>query len=97
MPANKKYTNNKITAQSIRVFPNQSLDPLKLLINSDTRGEELVSCFASTKDINSILPNNLIPENFGPIPYLTLSKLRQIYSEVKDTRVTESIVTINIM
>lgn len=97
LPASKKYTNNKVAAQSIRIFPSPSVDPLTLIVNSETSGEELISCFASTKDISSIIPNDLVPEKAGIIPYLTLDKLRQIYSEIKDARISESIITINII
>ena len=87
---------NKLVPQKLLLIPDPALDKFAFRFNSDTVGEELVSCFASEHDIGAKLPSTLFPDKPATIPFLTIDKLRQIFAKIPGEQVAESLVTITV-
>lgn len=77
-------------------LPDPSKDAFNFRFNAKTTGEELVSCFAASRDIKSDLPASLFPDQITPVPFLTLKKLHQIFGAVDRAQITEALVTISL-
>jgi Domain of unknown function (DUF4384) len=87
---------NRFKAKTLYRLPDAARDPFKFVFTSDTAGEELVVCFASTRDVRADLPNELFPDRVAPVPFLTLVQLRDLFAKLNDTKVSEASVTVTV-
>lgn len=87
---------NQLEPNKLIKLPDPGKDVFRFTINSDTVGEELVSCYATVRDVRADLPPSLFPEQLSPIAFLTIDKLRQIFQGLKGAQVAESLVTMTI-
>lgn len=87
---------NRFAAKVLQRLPDASRDSFKFVFTSDTAGEEIVVCFASTRDARADLPNALFAEQAGPVPFLGLEQLRKLFGDLKDTKVSEASVTVTV-
>ena len=87
---------NRFAAKVLHRLPDASRDSFKFVFTTDTAGEEIVVCFASTRDVRADLPNALFAEQTGPMPFLGLEQLRKIFGDLKDTKVSEAAVTVTV-
>lgn len=87
---------NRLAAKKLHRLPDASRDEFRFVFTSDTAGEEMVDCFASTRDVRAELPAALFPEKPAPVPFLTLEQLRKTFGELKDTKVSEASVTVTL-
>ena len=88
---------NKLEPNKLIRLPDPTKDTFRFTINSDTVGEELVSCYATVRDVRADLPPSLFPEQLSPIAFLSIDRLRQIFRDLKDAQVAESVVTMTII
>ena len=86
----------KIEAGKLVQLPDPNRDGFRFRFNANTVGEELVSCYATTRDVTAELPATLFPDTLNPIPFLALDKLRQTFAALRDTQVAESLVTVTV-
>lgn len=93
---NSTADGNKFGAKVLHRLPDAARDPFKFVFTSDSSGEELVVCFASTRDVRADLPAALFPDQISKVPYLSLEKLRQEFANLPDTNVTEASVTVTV-
>lgn len=87
---------NRLAAKVLHRLPDASRDSFKFVFTSDTAGEEIVVCFASTRDARADLPSALFSEQTGPVPFLGLEQLRKLFADLKDTKVSEASVTVTV-
>ncbi len=87
---------NKLVANTLLKLPDPSEDSFRFRINADSLGEELVSCFAANRDIRRDLPDSLFPEQLTPVTFLTLEKLRELFRDIKNAQIAESLVTVTV-
>jgi len=87
---------NKLEANKLVRLPDPAKDAFRFRFNTETLGEELVSCYAANRDIRSNLPSSLFPDQLSPVAFLTLDRLRQTFRDIKDAQVAESLVTITV-
>jgi hypothetical protein len=87
---------NRFAARALHYLPDASRDKFTFKFTTDTTGEELVDCFASTRDVRADLPKELFPDQIAPVPFLTLAQLRKLFANLKDTRVSEASVTVTV-
>jgi hypothetical protein len=87
---------NRFQAKVLYRLPDTTRDPFRFVFTSDTAGEELVVCFASTRDVRTDLPNALFPDQVEPIPFLTLGQLRELFAKLHDTKISEASVTVTV-
>ena len=87
---------NRFAAKALHYLPDPSRDKFTFKFTTDTTGEELVDCFASTRDVRADLPKELFPDQIAPVPFLTLAQLRKLFANLKDTRVSEASVTVTV-
>jgi hypothetical protein len=88
---------NRLEPNQLIKLPDPEKDVFRFTINSDTVGEELVSCYATVRDVRADLPPSLFPEHLSTIAFLSIDKLRQIFRDLKDAQVAESVVTMTII
>ena len=88
---------NRFAAKVLHRLPDAGRDPFKFIFTADTAGEELVVCFASTRDVRADLPAALFPEEVKVVPFLTLEQLRQLFANLKDSKVSEASVTVTVV
>jgi Domain of unknown function (DUF4384) len=87
---------SRFKAKVLYRLPDASRDPFRFRFTPDTVGEELVVCFASTRDVRTDLPVDLFPDRVRPVPFLTLDRLRELFGSLKDTRISEASVTVTV-
>jgi hypothetical protein len=88
---------NKLEPNKLIMLPDPEKDAFRFSINADTVGEELVSCYATVRDVRADLPRSLFPQQLSPIAFLSIDRLRQIFRDLKDAQVAESVVTVTII
>jgi hypothetical protein len=87
---------NRFTARTLHKLPDPSRDQFRFRFTSDTSGEELVECFASTRDVRADLPDALFLNDIKVVPFLKLEQLRTLFANLKDTKVSEASVTVTV-
>jgi hypothetical protein len=87
---------NRFAAKVLYSLPNAARDPFRFRFTADTSGEELVDCFASSRDVRADLPAALFPDETKVVPFLTLKHLRELFANLKDTKVSEASVTVSV-
>lgn len=89
-------SNNRLRAKMLIKWPDPGKDKFRFRFNADSLGEELVSCFASNRDVRRDLPDSLFPQQMVPVPFLTLDKLRNLFRGINGAQVAESLVTVTV-
>jgi Domain of unknown function (DUF4384) len=87
---------NKMEAGKLIKIPDPARDKFRFTFNAESVGEEMVSCFSTLRDVKADLPSNLFPDQLSPIAFLTLEKVRQTFSALKEAQVAESVVTVTV-
>ena len=87
---------SKVKAEEIVRIPNESVS-LRFRITDATLGEEIITCFASDKDVRGQLPAQLFPKTNQIIPLLNLAGLRKKFSSLRGYSIAESTVTATIV
>ncbi|MBZ0147947.1 MAG: DUF4384 domain-containing protein [Pseudorhodoplanes sp.] len=87
---------NRFAAKVLHRLPDGPRDPFKLIFTANTAGEELIVCFASTRDVRADLPAALFPDQIKVVPFLTLEQLRQLFANLKDSKISEASVTVTV-
>ena len=86
----------RFTAGTLHLLPDPAHDPFRFVFTADTAGEEMVACFATTRDVKGDLPRELFPNEIAPTPGLTLGRLRETFAGLADTTVAEAVVTVTV-
>lgn len=87
---------NRFVAKTLHRLPDPDRDQFSFKFTNDTTGEEVVECFASTRDVRADLPPALFPDQIAPVPFLTLAQLRKLFADLKDTKISEASVTVTV-
>jgi len=89
-------TRNHFAAKVLHNFPDPARDGFQLEFGGERLGEEMVACFATSRDVRAELPAALFPEKFGLIPFLTLEQLRSLFANLKDVAIAQASVTVTV-
>jgi hypothetical protein len=87
---------NPLKPKRTMLLPDPATDKFRFRFTADTVGEELVSCYATVRDIARDLPDEMFPEKPAVVPFLTLDTIRQRFRMLPNAAVTESLVTMTI-
>lgn len=87
---------NRFSPKLLHHLPEPSRDKFKLVFTPDTAGEEMVVCFATTRDVRADLPQALFPGEVKVVPFLTLDQLRKLFANLNDAKVSEASVTVTV-
>lgn len=87
---------NRFAAKVLHHLPDDAKDPFRFRFTADTLGEELVVCFASSRNVHTDLPADLFPDQIRVLPFLGLDRLRQLFAGLRDTKVSEASVTVTV-
>jgi Domain of unknown function (DUF4384) len=89
---------NRFAANVLHYLPQRDPDgkyhPFQF--TDDTTGEELFTCFATTRNIGVDLPPALFPATLATVPFLTLEQLRKLFAGLKDAQLSEASVTVTV-
>jgi hypothetical protein len=99
LPRNADPTGNRFAAKELHHLPDEKAPKPKrfhMRFRGDRLGEEMMVCFATSRDVRAELPAALFPEKFGNIPFLTLEKLRAQFAKLKDVAIAEASVTVTV-
>lgn len=87
---------NPLKAKRTMLLPDPASDKFRFRFTSDTVGEELVSCYATARDVAQDLPAEMLPGKPEVVPFLTLSTVRDRFRNLQDASVAEALVTMTI-
>jgi hypothetical protein len=93
MAGNRK---NPLKPKRTMLLPDPAVDKFRFRFTAETVGEELVSCYATGRDVARDLPDEMFPEKPAVVPFLTLDTVRQRFRMLPDAAVTESLITMTI-
>lgn len=86
----------RFSAGTLHLLPDPAHDPFRFVFTADTVGEEMVACFAVTRDVTADLPAELFPAEMAPTPGLTLARLREVFAALPNAATAEAVVTVTV-
>jgi hypothetical protein len=97
LPRNADPTANRLAANKLYHLPDEKAEKrFRMTFGGDRLGEEMMVCFATSRDVRTELPAALFPDKFGIIPFLTIEKLRAQFNKLKDIALAEASVTVTV-
>jgi hypothetical protein len=93
LPASVTASSNRLEPGVLRTIPEGNV---VFRFTDASVGEELVTCFATRREIQPELPMVLFPTEFGTIPNIDIARLRGLFGFYTDAGVTEATVTISL-
>lgn len=87
---------NPLAARKTVLLPDPAHDKFRFRFSADTTGEELVSCYATRRDVGSSLPPGMFPDKVTTVPFLTLDAVRERFRSLAEASVTEALVTMTV-
>lgn len=87
---------NHIGADEAQTLPDPRRDPFRFVFTADTVGEEIVRCYATSRDVRADLPAAFFPDPIGPIAGLDTAKLDLAFARLVDVDVGMAEVTVSV-
>lgn len=87
---------SRIAADVLRALPDPRRDPFEFRFTINTLGEEVLRCFAMTRDPARYLPAALQGEGFTPLDEGIASRLGDMFRALPDTLVAEAQLTVTV-
>ena len=88
--------NLKFIGEIQYIIPDEKTFPIKLPIRAPT-GEELIKCFAATRDVTQDLPEELRGRNLDPLKGGKDAQLSNIFQRLPDVTISEASVSITVV
>ena len=87
---------NHIAPGVLRALPDPRSDPFKFQFTATTLGQEVLKCFATTRDPASHLPEELLAPGFVPLSADLSRRLEAVFHSLPDTLVAEAALTVTV-
>ncbi|MCE1237837.1 MAG: DUF4384 domain-containing protein [Hyphomicrobiales bacterium] len=95
-PYRRRPDDNRIVAGEVKALPDPDRDPFRFVFNADTTGEEVVRCYATSRDVRRDLPPSFFPDPIGPIVGLDAARLDLAFARLADVEVGMAEVTVSV-
>lgn len=85
---------HRLEAHVLHAFPDPKRDPFAFRVDTNTTGEEMLKCIATTRNVDKDLPDILRARELSPLPGGIAAEIDTIFNQVPNTALATAAVTI---